>query len=55
MRLEASDLGEAVNMALKKVMAILGFSLDPDDRCISRYIEGQDDYPELCPQRAGPR
>jgi hypothetical protein len=45
-RLEASaDLGEkleqAVNMALNEVMAILGFSLDPDDRAFSSILKAK--------------
>jgi hypothetical protein len=45
-RLEASaDLGEkleqAVNMALNEVMAILGFSLDPDDRAFSSILNAK--------------
>ena len=41
----ASDLGEkleqAVNMALNEVMAILGFSLDPDDRAFSSILKAK--------------
>jgi hypothetical protein len=44
-RLEASDLGErleqAVDMALTEVMAILGFSLDPDDRAFSSILKAK--------------
>src|SRR3984893_15569492 len=43
--LEASDLGEkleqAVNMALNEVMAILGFSLDPDDRAFPSILKAK--------------
>jgi len=43
--LEASDLGEkleqAVHMALNEVTAILGFSLDPDDRAFSSILKAK--------------
>jgi hypothetical protein len=42
---EASDLGEklerAVHMALNEVVAILGFSLDPDDRAFSSILKAK--------------
>ena len=44
-RLEASDLGEkleqAVHMALTEVVAILGFSLDPDDRAFATILKAK--------------
>jgi hypothetical protein len=44
-RLEASDLGkkleQAVHMALNEVVAILGFSLDPDDRAFSSILKAK--------------
>ena len=43
--LEASDLGEklerAVHMALNEVVAILGFSLDPDDRAFAAILKAK--------------
>jgi hypothetical protein len=43
--LEASDLGEkleqAVRMALNEVVAILGFSLNPDDRAFSSILKAK--------------
>jgi hypothetical protein len=43
--LEASDLGEkleqAVHMALNEVVAILGFSLDPDDRAFASILKAK--------------
>ena len=44
-RLEASDLGEkleqAVNVALNEVVAILGFSLNPDDRAFTAILKAK--------------
>ena len=44
-QLEASDLGEklerAVHMALNEVVAILGFSLDPDDRAFATILKAK--------------
>jgi hypothetical protein len=44
-KLEASDLGEklerAVHMALNEVVAILSFSLDPDDRAFSSILKAK--------------
>ena len=44
-RLEASDLGEkleqAVNVALNEVVAILGFSLNPDDRAFAAILKAK--------------
>ena len=44
-QLEASDLGEkleqAVHMALNEVVAILGFSLDPDDRAFASILKAK--------------
>ena len=43
--LEASDLGEkleqAVHMALNEVVAILGFSLNPDDRAFAAILKAK--------------
>jgi hypothetical protein len=43
--LEASDLGEkleqAVHIALNEVAAILGFSLDPDDRAFAAILKAK--------------
>ena len=44
-KLSASELGErleqAVHMALNEVVAILGFSLDPDDRAFASILKAK--------------
>jgi hypothetical protein len=44
-QIETSDLGEkleqAVHMALNEVVAILGFSLDPDDRAFAAILKAK--------------
>jgi hypothetical protein len=41
-RRNGEKLEQAVNMALDEVMAILGFSLDPDDRTFSSILKAND-------------